>query len=104
MGIVQKVMPRSRLSLVTDNYDEEEEEEKRLKIKQEDESVALPAALNKNRSLSMTAEGFKRQDDQQILDVHQLFPGFEKDRVLNFSDLFMTRIQRPPKLQTNKRG
>ncbi|KAG0996262.1 hypothetical protein G6F63_003219 [Rhizopus arrhizus] len=104
MGIVQKVMPRSRLSLVTDNYDEEEEEEKRLKIKQEDESVALPAALNKNRSLSMTAEGFKRQDDQQILDVHQLFPGFEKDRVLNFSDLFMTRIQRPPKLQTNKRA
>lgn len=103
MGIVQKVMPRSRLSLVTDNYDEEEEE-KQLKIKQEYEPVALSDALNKNSSLSMTAEEFKRQDGQQVLDVHQLFPGFEKDKILNFSDLFMTRIQRPPKLQTNKRG
>ncbi|KAI8338404.1 hypothetical protein BC941DRAFT_20120 [Chlamydoabsidia padenii] len=35
-----------------------------------------------------------------IVDITQLFPAFERGKVLNFSDLFMTRIKRRTKFQT----
>ncbi|KAI9273576.1 hypothetical protein BY458DRAFT_473908 [Sporodiniella umbellata] len=87
MGVVQKNLPRSRLSLVTDNYDEDEEEEN------VPETTATPTTIL--QKLSPVRETH--------VDVQQLFPGFEKNKVLKFSDLFMTRIQRPPKLQLQKR-
>lgn len=90
MGVVQKNLPRSRLSLVTENYDDEEEneveEQQKIKVEQE-----LPTLYTEDQK-------------QRQIDVKQLFPGFEQGKVLKFSELFMTRIQRPPKLQSNKRG
>ncbi|CEI86217.1 hypothetical protein RMCBS344292_00661 [Rhizopus microsporus] len=89
MGVVQKNLPRSRLSLVTENYDDEEEneveEQQKIKVEQE-----LPTLYTEDQK-------------QRQIDVKQLFPGFEQGKVLKFSELFMTRIQRPPKLQSNKR-
>lgn len=98
MGVVQKNLPRSRLSLVTDNYDDEEEEEESLKVKQEIEPATF---LSNFKNVDMSQS--KKEKTQEV-DVQQLFPGFEKGKVLKFSDLFMTRIQRPPKLLPNKRG
>ncbi|KAG1603315.1 hypothetical protein G6F47_001952 [Rhizopus delemar] len=98
MGVVQKNLPRSRLSLVTDNYDDEEEEEESLKVKQEIEPATF---LNNFKNVDMNQS--KKEKTQEV-DVQQLFPGFEKGKVLKFSDLFMTRIQRPPKLLPNKRA
>ncbi|KAG1170192.1 hypothetical protein G6F70_008805 [Rhizopus microsporus] len=89
MGVVQKNLPRSRLSLVTENYDDEEEneveEQQEIKVEQE-----LPTLYTEDQK-------------QRQIDVKQLFPGFEQGKILKFSELFMTRIQRPPKLQSNKR-
>ncbi|KAI9300709.1 hypothetical protein BJ944DRAFT_19735, partial [Cunninghamella echinulata] len=36
-----------------------------------------------------------------VTDITELFPSFEKDKVLRFSELFMTRIKRRTKLQTH---
>lgn len=35
-----------------------------------------------------------------MVDIAQLFPAFKHGQILNFSDLFMTRIKRRIKFQT----
>ncbi|KAI8978641.1 hypothetical protein BDB01DRAFT_907483 [Pilobolus umbonatus] len=96
MGMLQKNLPRSRLALVTDNYDEEEEEE-------EEEEVAVvqpPVTQNMTAVVPVSNQAVEKEEK---IDIKELFPGFEKDKVLKFSELFMAKIKRPPKLQPVKR-
>ncbi|KAI8335611.1 hypothetical protein BD560DRAFT_451101 [Blakeslea trispora] len=85
MGMVQKNLPRSRLALVTDNYDSEEEEEP--DIKQEPMELDLP----------------EPSQPSSQMDVQQIFPGFEKNKILKFSELFMPKIKRPPRLTAQRK-
>ena len=93
MGMVQKNLPRSRLALVTDNYDSDEEEQE--DIKQEPMELDLPeVSVAKPSTTSQTT----------TMDVQHIFPGFEKNKILKFSELFMTKIKRPPRLSAQKRS
>ncbi|RCH98389.1 hypothetical protein CU098_001426, partial [Rhizopus stolonifer] len=88
MGMFQKSLPKSRLSLP-------------LKVKQK------PATLSGNnqaKESSQPIDSTKNKLDGQKVDIKDLYPGFEKGQVLKFSDLFMPRVQRPPKLLPNKRA
>ncbi|CAO3616052.1 unnamed protein product [Cunninghamella echinulata] len=122
MGIVKQnsTLQRSRLSLVSDNYEEEDEEE--------DEEHSSPASLPAPPSSLHTPPSLQppqltstvmivpkpippfptdtTQKAGQLLskiNITELFPGFEKGKVLKFSDLFNTKIKRPPKLHPNKK-
>ncbi|ORZ03870.1 hypothetical protein BCR43DRAFT_451500 [Syncephalastrum racemosum] len=114
--------PRSRLRFVSDNYDDEEEEEMEEAQKAQ---PALSVQLPSNIPQSMLAmfppqlqQQQQQQQQQQLLqqqlqlqpaappkpvDVKELFPAFERDKILKFSDIFTTHLKRPPKLQPHKR-
>lgn len=117
MGILQQkaTLPRSRLSLANDDYDEEEKEE------EEEQPQATPirqevtnnqSSLNNDHEMSILSNnvGFaeKQQpsamDIDQSIDIQQLFPGFEPGKILKFSELFKAKFKRPPKLTSHKRG
>lgn len=106
MGVIQKSLPKSRLALVSDNYDDEEEEEEEQVVKQEEPtSMAQPTTTTTNiitptQQISSTSEPM----DIDKVDIQSRFPGFEKDKILKFSELFMNKIKRPPKLQPFKKG
>lgn len=91
MGMIQKSLPKSRLAMVTDNYDDDEEEEV---VKQE--PIVQP--------VQTIAEPSVKPMDVDKVDIQTRFPGFEKDKILKFSELFMNKIKRPPKLQHFKKG
>lgn len=164
MDIMQQqkpTLPRSRLHMVSDNYDEDEEEE-------DDEGHNSPASLPVPPPMLQTPSSFtlnnstagiptkaptfsssqnleqhpptsalqpipstlpvatalvppsqatnRRKMDSHIkddpvgtatkqqADIQELFPGFEKGKVLKFSDLFMPNIKRPSKLHPSKKG
>ncbi|SAM05624.1 hypothetical protein [Absidia glauca] len=163
MDIMQQqkpTLPRSRLHMVSDNYDEDEEEE-------DDEGHNSPASLpvpppmlqtpssftlnNSTAGIPTKAPTFSSSQDleqhpptsalqpipstlpvatalvppsqttnrrkmdshikddlvgtatKQQADIQELFPGFEKGKVLKFSDLFMPNIKRPSKLHPSKK-
>ncbi|KAI7866594.1 hypothetical protein BDF14DRAFT_1810449 [Spinellus fusiger] len=121
MGMLQKTMPRSRLHLVSDSYDDDEEEESQQQQQQKEESIvveqvqgkqeqltvdtyptALPIAhsvhapLNVHLPYYLSPENLPQKED---VNIKELFPAFEKGKILKFSDLFMAKIKRPPKLQ-----
>lgn len=93
MGMLQKSLPKSRLALVSENYDDDEEEEEQEKEKEQEQekqvSIIQPVPM---------------EVDQEKVDIQQLFPGFEKGKILKFSELFMAKIKRPPKLQLHRKG
>ncbi|KAI9480435.1 MAG: hypothetical protein EXX96DRAFT_562597 [Benjaminiella poitrasii] len=113
MGMVQKNLPRSRLSLVTDNYDDEEEEEEEKEktveaedktvIKQEDTNVTFNDIVESKEKSPEPSAVKPHPVKEDKVDIQQLFPGFEKDKILKFSELFMPKIKRPPKLTSHKR-
>lgn len=95
MGMIQKNLKRSRLALVSDNYDDDEEEVEEIK------PIVIPAPINP----PMAVEKADFIDiDQKKVDIQQLFPGFEKGKILKFSELFMAKIKRPSKLQLHRKG
>ncbi|KAI8096715.1 uncharacterized protein BX664DRAFT_377911 [Halteromyces radiatus] len=159
MGIFQQqksTLPRSRLHMVSDNYDEEEEEEE-----EHSSTVSLPPpppttsttlTTNKNTTSSITTlklpcspsfmsappspssksltasisspttataynvpssspaslvnaikASTTKQNDEKVIDIKELFPAFEKNKILKFSDLFMTNIKRRSKLRPTKK-
>jgi hypothetical protein len=111
MGMVQKNLPKSRLALVTDNYDEDEEEEEeaavakpitQISIKQEAVDQVIPSL--QQQPYQQQQPTMMEVDHEQKVDIQQLFPGFEKGKILKFSELFMAKIKRPPKLVPLKRG
>ncbi|GAA5806567.1 hypothetical protein HPULCUR_012105 [Helicostylum pulchrum] len=87
MGMLQKSLPKSRLALVSENYDEDDEDEEQKK------PVELP----------IIKQPTPMDIDQEKVDIQQLFPGFEKGKILKFSELFMAKIKRPPKLQLHRK-
>ncbi|CAO3608510.1 unnamed protein product [Cunninghamella blakesleeana] len=131
MGIVKQnsALPRSRLSMISDNYEEEDEEE--------DEEHSSPASLpapppslhtppptsslittptitttsktiptinSPNESLYHLDDNLQKSYLQlSTTDIKKLFPGFEKGKVLRFSDLFNINIKHPAKLHPNKK-
>lgn len=94
MGMLQKNLKRSRLALVSDNYDDDEEEEE-IKPMMTATPINAPIPVEKPDFMDI---------DQKKVDIQQLFPGFEKGKILKFSELFMAKIKRPPKLQLHKKG
>lgn len=113
MGMVQKNMPKSRLALVTDNYDDSEEEdeaESKPGQQQQQQQPAMTTSADTTQSMLSTekttsssmAEGDNKASKD--IDIKQLYPGFERDKILKFSELFMAKIKRPPKLVPHKRG
>jgi transcription initiation factor TFIID subunit 1 len=112
MGMVQKNLPKSRLALVTDNYDdseeeeEEEEENKAALISSQEQQSIDTAATIQDISLLKSTSSLTGQDDKALneVDIKQLYPGFERNKILKFSELFMAKIKRPPKLVPHKRG
>lgn len=113
MGMVQKNMPKSRLALVTDNYDDSEEEdetESKPVQQQQQQQPAMATSADTAQSMLSTetatsssmAEGDNKASKD--IDIKQLYPGFERDKILKFSELFMAKIKRPPKLVPHKRG
>ncbi|KAI9357710.1 hypothetical protein BD770DRAFT_419937 [Pilaira anomala] len=94
MGILQKSLPKSRLALVSENYDDDEEEED----EQEKE-----AEKNEQQQQNVVTRIEPMDIDHEKVDIQQLFPGFEKGKILKFSELFMAKIKRPPKLQLHRK-
>jgi hypothetical protein len=113
MGMLQKSsLPRSRLAY-SDNYDEDEEEEGPAAVvdKPVKQELDLQTVNNfdKDDALSIIASSTKPapmdiDHHEEKVDIQELFPGFEKGKILKFSELFMAKIKRPPKLQPHKRG
>ncbi|KAI8371514.1 uncharacterized protein BYT42DRAFT_580545 [Radiomyces spectabilis] len=108
MGVIKKTLPRSRLSMVSDNYDEyDEEEEEEEEVKPVQPSTAI-SSTDSAAPLAVpplsTEPTVTDNEPSRKVDIKQLFPDFEKDKILKFSDLFMARIQRPSKLQPVKLG
>ncbi|KAI8646780.1 hypothetical protein BD408DRAFT_409720 [Parasitella parasitica] len=106
MGMVQKNLPKSRLALVADNYDDSEEEEERQQQQhqQHPANATLSTAIQDTflvKSTSPLTEGDHKTPKE--VDIKQLYPGFERNRILKFSELFMAKIKRPPKLVPHKR-
>ncbi|KAI8149894.1 hypothetical protein BJV82DRAFT_585138 [Fennellomyces sp. T-0311] len=103
MGIVQTKaqQPKSRLRFVSDNYDDEEEEEEiQPKIEQQPLTIpptALVGMMPQQQPLLQPPELPRK------VDIKELFPAFEQGKVLKFSELFMTKLNRRPKLLPNKR-
>lgn len=114
MGMVQKNLPKSRLALVTDNYDDSEEEEQEEEEGGNKEALASSqqqqptdtATTTQDISLSTSTSSLAERDDKATneVDIKQLYPGFERNKILKFSELFMAKIKRPPKLVPHKRG
>lgn len=114
MGMVQKNLPKSRLALVTDNYDDSEEEEEGAAAAANKPAAALQQPVMASSSdttqhlpLADTATSALTKGDDKVskdIDIKQLYPGFERDKILKFSELFMAKIKRPPKLVPHKRG
>ncbi|GAA5807742.1 hypothetical protein MFLAVUS_001118 [Mucor flavus] len=86
MGMLQKSLPKSRLALVSENYDDEDDE-----------------LVHKPEELPVIEQPTTMDIDQEKVDIQQLFPGFEKGKILKFSELFMAKIKRPPKLQLHRK-
>ncbi|CAO3654488.1 unnamed protein product [Mucor fragilis] len=113
MGMVQKNLPKSRLALVTDNYDDSEEEEEGAAAAANKPAAALQQPVMASSSdttqhlpLADTATSALTKGDDKVskdIDIKQLYPGFERDKILKFSELFMAKIKRPPKLVPHKR-
>ncbi|CAO3590885.1 unnamed protein product [Absidia cylindrospora] len=143
MGIMQQqksTLPRSRLHMVSDNYNEDEEEEDEEQsspaslpappppmlhppttVSANDKNIvtsALPtftpnhhipnslspsylSTIHKGTALPSQLNGTPTK--QQQVDIKDLFPEFEKGKILKFSDLFMPNIKRPSKLQPSKK-
>lgn len=103
MGMIQKNLKRSRLALVSDNYDDDEEEEveQREPIKHIEVATKPPT---QSENIDVNTENMDSDTTEQRVDIQQLFPGFEKGKILKFSELFMAKIKRPPKLQLHKKG
>lgn len=94
MGILQtKTQSYSRLRVVSDDYDEEDEPVTDIKL-EHPPSSSIHALSAPTTSAPLT----------QPVDIKELFPAFERDKVLKFSELFMTKLQPSSKLQPNKRG
>lgn len=94
MGMLQKNLKRSRLALVSDNYDDDEEEEEPAKPTPTPAPAPPPTTIIEHPIV----------ETEQKVDIQQLFPGFEKGKILKFSELFMAKIKRPSKLQPHKKG
>lgn len=94
MGILQKSLPKSRLALVSENYDDDEEEDEQEK----------EAEKNEQKQQNVVTRIESMDIDHEKVDIQQLFPGFEKGKILKFSELFMAKIKRPPKLQLHRKG
>ncbi|CDS07510.1 hypothetical protein LRAMOSA01459 [Lichtheimia ramosa] len=93
MGILQtKTQSYSRLRVVSDDYDEEDEPVTDIKL-EHPPSSSIHALSAPTTSAPLT----------QPVDIKELFPAFERDKVLKFSELFMTKLQPSSKLQPNKR-
>lgn len=123
MGIVKQnsTLQRSRLSLVSDNYEEEDEEEDEehsspASLPAPPSSLHTPPSLQSSqltsaliftpKSIPSFPTDTTQKADQLLskVNIKELFPGFEKGKVLKFSDLFNTKIKRPPKLHPNKKS
>lgn len=110
---------QSRLRFVSDDYDEEEEEKqaqidvaKPMPIApQTPADFALkPPVMLPSGTISVPSQpGPSTTTLETVItrkqaDVKELFPSFEKGKILKFSDLFMTKLKRSAKLQPNKKG
>lgn len=91
---LQRTLPRSRLSMVSENYDDEEEES----------AIQAPALDSIDNTIIKEEPVMENVDKKEKVDIQQLFPGFETGKVLKFSELFTAKIKRPPKLQPHKRS
>ncbi|KAI8086731.1 uncharacterized protein BX664DRAFT_387099 [Halteromyces radiatus] len=60
----------------------------------------LSTPLPKSSSPSYLSSLPESVTNNAAMDITQLFPAFERGKVLKFSDLFMTRIKRRTKIQT----
>lgn len=106
MGVLQtKTLPSSRLRVISDDYDEEGEDESVTDIKPEPVSEQ-PSSSSNIHALNAppTTSAPPPAPPTQPVDIKELFPAFEHDKVLKFSELFMTKLQPSSKLQPNKRG
>lgn len=125
MGIVQtkQQMPKSRLRIVTEDYDDEEEEEEPVHVKteegQDQQQLMIPSsALAQFPSSATTTLLQQQQKQKQVMgtipelpkspprqvDIKELFPAFEQEKVLKFTELFTTKLKQRSKLASNKRG
>lgn len=103
MGVLQtKTQPSSRLRVISDDYDEEDESVTDIKPEpvSEQPSPSNIHALN----APPTTSAPHPPSTQPVVDIKELFPAFEHNKVLKFSELFMTKLQPSSKLQPNKRG
>ncbi|KAI9320110.1 hypothetical protein BX666DRAFT_1919330 [Dichotomocladium elegans] len=99
MGVVKATaQPSSRLRYVSENYDDEENEEETPMTQQEEEQQPFTLSLP---SIPPIEEN--KQTTSQPVDIKEVFPAFEKDKILNFSDLFMTKVLPSSKLLPVKR-
>ncbi|KAI7896186.1 uncharacterized protein EV154DRAFT_492635 [Mucor mucedo] len=107
MGMIQKNLKRSRLALVSDNYDDEEEEEPAKPTPAPAPTPTPPPPTNLSTNATTTTITTTSVDPnaetKKNVDIQQLFPGFEKGKILKFSELFMAKIKRPSKLQLHKK-
>lgn len=107
---------QSRLRFVSDDYDEEEEEIKDVTADKMGPAGAMPTSTQTsfgiqqpfqqqmNNFTTIPPEALSMPPRREQVDIKKLFPAFEKDKVLKFSELFMTNLKHPPKLQPKKRG
>lgn len=104
MGVLQtKTQPSSRLRVISDDYDEEDESVTDIKPEpvSEQPSSSNIHALN---APPPTTSAPPPSTQPAVVDIKELFPAFEHNKVLKFSELFMTKLQPSSKLQPNKRG
>ncbi|KAI8070905.1 hypothetical protein BC940DRAFT_294725 [Gongronella butleri] len=97
MSMLNNKAPLSRMRMISDNYDDDEEEEDEDVAKSSPASFPAPPISSPGVIVPQ-----KRQQHPADVDIHAIFPAFEKNRILRFSDLFMTQFKQPRKLQPNK--
>lgn len=105
MNIVSK--STSRLRAVNDDYDEEDQVEQQqqpyVSVKAEVLDDILPTTTTPLSMMLLPSSTAPESSVKQV-DIKELFPAFEKDKVLKFSELFMTKLKATSRLQSNKRG
>ncbi|KAI7847879.1 hypothetical protein BDC45DRAFT_451157 [Circinella umbellata] len=102
MGIIQtkQQLPKSRLRIVTEDYDEEEEEEP-VHVKTE-EGLDQQQQLMIPSIVMGTIPELPKSPPRQV-DIKELFPAFEQGKVLKFTELFTTKLKQRSKLASSKR-
>ncbi|ORX49457.1 hypothetical protein DM01DRAFT_1338131 [Hesseltinella vesiculosa] len=97
MGMVQPATKVHSGRMIDDNYDEDEDEEI-----SKSSPASFPAPPIASPGIHLPTPSTTTLS--RPVDITAIFPAFEKDKILRFSDLFMTQFKHPYKYSPSNRS